>query len=216
MFSFHPHGDIAVTHRNAQRLARRRIGHGRNERAVKPAHQGIAPLQRGVGAYGLQSQGGPLQAVPGIGPHAAVLLQLMRPLWQRFQRSQLQKGESLLTGDRLCDYCAALLMGEPYERLYVLALDDEGKLLASTQISAGDEGETAVYPRLIVAALLRAKASQAVLCHNHPAGDPTPSKADRQMTEALKQLLAPLHIALYDHVVVGAQGCFSLRRMGLL
>ncbi len=157
-----------------------------------------------------------LMAVPGIGDSASVLIRLLRPLFRRFQKDLLAPGEQLLSGDRLKDYCAALMTGERLEKLYVLALDAKGKLLLSTLISSGDDGETAVYPRLIVAALLRAGASQAVLCHNHPAGDPTPSNADREMTDALKALLVPLHIRLADHVVVGHDTTLSFRERGWL
>lgn len=182
---------------------------------VKPIAKEL--LKRFGGLTGvLNAAGEDLLEVPGIGESAGVLLRLMRPLFQRYQRGLLTPGQPLLEGDRLFDYCAALLSAERYERLYVLALDSRGRLLLSHLVSEGDEGETAVYPRLIVAALLRARASQAVLCHNHPAGDPAPSLADRQMTEALRSMLAPLHIRLYDHVVVGAEGLYSFRREGLI
>lgn len=184
-------------------------------RDVKPMAKALLTRFGGLNGV-LGAPGEELRQVPGIGPSASVLIGLLKPLFQRYQRGLMAPGNEPLTGERLAAYCAALMLAEPYERLVVLALDSKGRLLLKTLISSGDEGETAVYPRLIVAALLRAGASQAVLCHNHPEGDPTPSQADRDMTRALQQLLRPLHITLHDHVVVGADSQFSFRRAGWL
>ena len=107
-------------------------------------------------------------------------------------------------------------MGEPYERLYVLALNTKNGLLNKSLISSGDEGETAVYPRLIVAALLRAGAAGAILCHNHPDGDAQPSAADISITKALQALLQPLSISLRDHIIVTDVSSYSFAQHGLI
>ncbi|NLD34068.1 MAG: DNA repair protein RadC [Clostridiales bacterium] len=157
-----------------------------------------------------------LMAVNGIGEHAATLLGMLVPLMRVYQQSQQAQMPDLSTPDLRMAYCRALLMGERYERLYVLALDTKGYLLLKSLISAGDEGETAVYPRLIVSALLRAGAAGAVLCHNHPDGNSAPSRADIEMTKALAHMLRPLGIALHDHLIVGADSCLSLAAQGLM
>lgn len=157
-----------------------------------------------------------LQAVPGIGEQAALLISLMLPLGRLYQQSLMAAPEMLKDSQGRLDYCRALMHGERYEKLYVLALDHKGGLLSKTLISAGDEGETAVYPRLIVAALLRAGAASALLCHNHPGGDPQPSMADKQMTRALVALLQPLQVRLLDHVIVSGDAVFSFSAAGML
>ncbi len=157
-----------------------------------------------------------LMAVPGIGEQAATLLTMLLPLMRLYQQSQLEQMPDLSRAEQRRAYCRALLMGERYERLYVLALDASGRLLGKRLISSGDEGETAVYPRLIVSALLSAGAAGAVLCHNHPDGNPAPSRADMEMTTALAQMLRPLGIALHDHLIVGASDYVSLAERGML
>jgi len=157
-----------------------------------------------------------LMAVPGIGEQAATLLTMLLPLMRLYQQSQLEQMPDLSRAEQRRAYCRALLMGERYERLYVLALDASGRLLGKRLISSGDEGETAVYPRLIVSALLRAGAAGAVLCHNHPDGNSAPSRADIEMTKALAHMLRPLGIALHDHLIVGADSCLSLAAQGLM
>lgn len=157
-----------------------------------------------------------LQTVSGIGESAATLLALMLPLLRMYQQQGLAEHPQLDQAAEIRAYCRALYLGQRYEQLYVLALDAKGKLLLRTLISSGDEGETAVYPRLIVSALLSAGAAAAVLCHNHPGGSAQPSQADIQMTRALDALLKPLHIRLIDHIIVAGEDCYSLRDSGLI
>lgn len=157
-----------------------------------------------------------LQGVHGIGESASVLISLLLPLSRLYYREQADRVRGRQQPGEWADYCRALLMGERYERVYVLALDAGGRLLQKTLISSGDEGEAAFYPRLAVAALLRAGAQAAVLCHNHPDGDARPSLADRQLTEALIPLLAPLGVELVDHIIVTDTAAFSFRKSGLI
>lgn len=157
-----------------------------------------------------------LQAVPGIGPHAASLIGLMLPLFRMYRQGLVAEQEKASGGADLLALCQALLMGEKVERFYVLALDKRGKLLGHSQVSSGDDGETAVYPRLIVQALLRFGAGACVLAHNHPSGLLQPSGADIALTKALADMMRPLDISLHDHVIVGGDGVFSFAREGLL
>lgn len=178
-------------------------------------------------AYALLDRFGSLQGVlaaasadlcevQGVGQSAATLIGMMLPLLRLYQQGALEKAPTLAVGDSMKRYCQALMLGERYERLWVLALDPAGKLLLKTLISSGDEGETAVYPRLIVAALLRSGAAGAVLCHNHPGTQAAPSQADKDMTRALSALLRPLGIRMLDHIIVADHSIFSFRDSGML
>jgi len=183
-------------------------------RDVKPLAR---ELLRHFGSFPrvLEAQVEDLQAVPGMGEHAATLVALLLPLLRLYRQGlaeqQSQEGDT----DPLA-LCQALLMGEKVERFYVLALDKRGRLLGHSRVSSGDEGETAVYPRLIIQALLRFGAGGCVLAHNHPSGELAPSGADISLTRALKEMMQPLDIALVDHVIVGGDGVFSFARAGLL
>ena len=156
-----------------------------------------------------------LRCVPGIGDSAATLISLLLPLSRLYYREQADRAQSRPAAGEWAEYCRTLLMGERYEKVYVLALDGKGGLIQKTLISSGDEGEAAFYPRLAVAALLRAGAQGAVLCHNHPDGDARPSLADRQLTEALIPLLKSLGIELLDHIIVTDTAAFSFAQGGL-
>ncbi len=157
-----------------------------------------------------------LCAVPGVGQSAATLVAMMLPLMRLYQLGAAEESPVLSDGDSMKRYCQALMLGERYEQLWLLALDPVGKLLKKTHISSGDEGETAVYPRLIVAALLRCGAAGAVMCHNHPGMEAKPSWADKDMTRSLDALLLPLSIRLVDHIIVTDHAIFSFRDSGLI
>lgn len=156
-----------------------------------------------------------LQAVPGMGAHAATLLAMLLPLFRLYQQGLVEEKSRGRETDLLA-LCQALLIGERVERFHVLALDSKGKLLGHSCVASGDDGETAVYPRIIVQTLLRFGAGACVLAHNHPSGELRPSQADIRLTKALAQMLKPLDITLFDHVIVGGDGVFSFAREGLL
>ncbi|MDD3110024.1 MAG: DNA repair protein RadC [Eubacteriales bacterium] len=156
-----------------------------------------------------------LQAVPVMGAHTATLVAMMLPLFRLYRQSLVDE-KSRGSNTDLLALCQALLMGEKMERFHVLALDKKGKLLGHSCVSSGDDGETAVYPRIIVQVLLRFGAGACVLAHNHPSGELRPSQADIRLTKALAQMIQPLDITLSDHVIVGGDEVFSFAREGLL
>lgn len=164
----------------------------------------------------LQASPEDLRAVEGVGEQAAVLLSMMLPLLRAYRRSVGEQSGALATAEDVIAYCEALLMGERYEQLYVIGLDAARRVLSCTHVSQGDEGETAVYPRRILSALLRCGAASAVLAHNHPQGGAQPSQADRALTEAIARTLRDVGIRLADHVITGERDSFSFEQQGLL
>jgi DNA repair protein RadC len=102
------------------------------------------------------------------------------------------------------------------ETLRVLHLDDTGTLVGITEHSDGMPGRVAVPLRRIVAEALACDATMLVLSHNHPGGDPQPSRADISATNDLIRAVSPLGIRVHDHVVTGSGRDFSFRAAGLL
>ena len=80
----------------------------------------------------------------------------------------------------------------------------------------GTVDHTPVYPREVVKRALELSATAVVLVHNHPSGDPTPSRADVQMTQQIVDIAKPLGIAVHDHIIVGKDGHASLKGMKLI
>jgi DNA repair protein RadC len=80
----------------------------------------------------------------------------------------------------------------------------------------GTVDHTPVYPREVVKRALELSATAVVLVHNHPSGDPTPSRADVQMTQQIVDIAKPRGIAVHDHIIVGKDGHASLKGMKLI
>ena len=102
-----------------------------------------------------------------------------------------------------------------FEVLRVLHLDTLGMLVAVTEHSNGPPGRVAIPIRRIVADALACEATTLVLSHNHPGGNPQPSRADIAATNELIRTVAPLGIRVHDHIVTGARCDFSFRAAGL-
>ncbi|CAI1541768.1 RadC family protein [Serratia fonticola] len=108
------------------------------------------------------------------------------------------------------------LQPQSRECFMVLFLDNRHRLLASETVSVGTFNATIVYPREIVIRALHHRAAAVVLAHNHPAGDPTPSEADRALTDRLVNALDLVDIRVLDHLIVGDVEPISLAEKGWL
>lgn len=98
----------------------------------------------------------------------------------------------------------------------VLYLNAANHLLRDESCAEGSLLEVTIHPREVVRRALELGATALILVHNHPSGDPTPSRADREATRRLAAAAALLDIRLHDHVIVASSGCVSFRALGLL
>jgi DNA repair protein RadC len=113
-------------------------------------------------------------------------------------------------------YLNARLSREPTEQFRVLYLNNRNLLLEDALLGMGTVNHTPVYPREVVKRALDLHATAIILVHNHPSGDPTPSRADIDMTREVRAAASALGIVLHDHVIVGNGQWVSLRKEGLL
>jgi len=114
------------------------------------------------------------------------------------------------------DYCRAAMAFESKEHFRILFLDKGNHLIADEQHQTGTVDHTPVYPREVVKRALELSATAVILVHNHPSGDPTPSRADIDMTRAIVEVARPLGIAVHDHLIVGKDGHASLKALKLI
>lgn len=103
-----------------------------------------------------------------------------------------------------------------HEQVRVLHLDGQSRLMADETISNGTINESAVYPREIVRRALELGSRTLILVHNHPSGDPTPSRADVEITRRLASACKLFDLILHDHIVVADDQWRSFRALGLL
>lgn len=157
-----------------------------------------------------------LTQVSGIGENAATLIALMLPIHKKYEESRLTQKQLLRNSQQLKECCISLFRGIENERIHVLSLNSQLELLGTDLIGEGTPSQVPVFPRAVVSALLRRRATGAVLTHNHPGGRLMPSQQDVDMTETIAQTLSSLDIRLYDHVLVSGEEAFSFRDNGLL
>ncbi|MBF9265532.1 RadC family protein [Paracidovorax cattleyae] len=114
------------------------------------------------------------------------------------------------------DYLRTKLAGFEHEVFAVLFLDSQHGLIEYVEMFRGTIDATAVYPREVVKAALRLNAAAVIFSHNHPSGNPEPSRADELLTQRLKEALTLVGVRTLDHVVVGGEATASFAERGLL
>ena len=134
----------------------------------------------------------------------------------RAHKSAVIRGPLLNSWQRIVDYCRAALAHETREQFRLLFLDRKNHLLAEEMHQHGTIDHTPVYPREVVRRALEVGAGALVLVHNHPSGDPQPSKDDITMTRAIGDACRPLGINIHDHIIIGKTSVASFRSLGLL
>ena len=157
-----------------------------------------------------------LMEVKGVGERAAHHLKVTYAACQRFLKEPVKQRPLLDSWAAVVDYCRAAMAYEPIEQFRILFLDKRNQLIADEVVQSGTVDHTPVYPREVVKRALELSATALILVHNHPSGDPTPSRADIQMTKSVIDIARPLGIAVHDHIIVGKNGHASLKGLKLI
>jgi DNA repair protein RadC len=152
----------------------------------------------------------------GMGPHAVTAIKLVQASATRSARGEVIDRPVLNNWDRLMEYLTASLAREKTEVFRVLYLDTKNRLIADEEQGRGTVNHTPVYPREVVKRALELHATALILVHNHPSGDPTPSKDDIQMTKEVQMAAGVMGITVHDHVIVGNGRWVSFREKGLV
>ena len=134
----------------------------------------------------------------------------------RASRQQVMKRPVLAGWDALLGYCQAAMAHEPTEQLRLLFLDTKYTLIADEVQQRGTINHTPAYPREIVKRALELGAHAIILVHNHPSGDPTPSRDDISLTRDIARAAAALGLILHDHLIVARSETVSFKTLGLL
>lgn len=151
-----------------------------------------------------------------LGEGAVVQLKIVEAAALRLSRTRLLGKPALSSWSALLDYCSAAMARSETEEFRVLFLDRKNALIADEVQSHGTVDHAPVYPREIIKRALALNASALILAHNHPSGDPTPSRADIEMTREIAEAARALRIAVHDHIVIGRGGTASFKALGLL
>ncbi len=157
-----------------------------------------------------------LEQVPGVGPAVALELKVVEAVAHRMARAKVLRRHVVSSWDQLLDYCHTVMAHQGQEQFRVLFLDRKNVLIADEEQARGTVDHVPVYPREVVKRALELNASALILVHNHPSGDPTPSRADIDMTAQIEAAAQALGLVLHDHLIIGRERELSFRAEGLL
>ena len=157
-----------------------------------------------------------LREISGLGDAAVIEMKLIAATASRVAKGQVKQRTMLSSWSSVIDYCRTAMAFADKEQFRILFLDKRNQLIADEVQQRGTVDHTPVYPREVVKRALELSATAVVLVHNHPSGDPTPSRADIQMTQQIVDIAKPLGIAVHDHIIVGKDGHASLKGLKLI
>ncbi|WP_422376828.1 RadC family protein [Roseibium sp.] len=157
-----------------------------------------------------------LKEIPGLSDISIDTLQAVHAAIIRYHRSGIPEKTVLESWQGVIDYLQAAMGQSDIEQFRVLYLDKKNALIADEIQQTGTVDHTPVYPREVIRRALELAATAIILVHNHPSGDPTPSRADIQMTQKIISIADPLGITVHDHIVVGLRKNVSFRSLQLI
>lgn len=184
-------------------------------RDVKPIAKALQAKFRSLSAI-LAAPAEELVKVDGVGETVAAYIRAIAELHSRAGRETLQSREVISSWSALTTYVQREIQHEPREQFRVLFLDRKNQLLRDEIMGHGTVDHAPVYPREIARRALEVQCSSLILVHNHPSGDPKPSRADIDITREIIDVLQPFDITVHDHLIVGTAGVVSFRSAGLI
>lgn len=182
---------------------------------VKPLAKELIRRFGGFGAA-LTAADNLLLQVKGMTRAAIAEFRIVHAASLRVARANVMKRHVISSWTALLDYVSAALANERKEQFRVLFLDRKNVLIADEVQQKGTVDHTPVYPREVVARALELGASAVILVHNHPSGDPKPSREDIEMTREIAAAAKPLRVTVHDHLIVGKGAHASFKSLGLL
>jgi DNA repair protein RadC len=157
-----------------------------------------------------------LLQVPGTDARVHLQLKIVEAIAHRMARAKVMERSVIGSWDALMAYCKTVMAYRETEQFRILFLDTKNTLIADEEQAKGTVNHVPVYPREVAKRALELNATAIILVHNHPSGDPTPSRADIEVTAQIETALSAIGVALHDHVVIGRETDASFRALGLL
>lgn len=158
-----------------------------------------------------------LESIKGIGDGVVLYVKLFSDLFSRICIPK-DKGQVNILSSWLAviNYCQLTMGFKKSEAFRVLMLNKRNILIGDEFIESGTVDKIAIYPREISKMALLHGATAIILVHNHPSGDPTPSKEDIEITKRIIDALGPINVSMHDHIVVAEHKHFSFKASGLI
>lgn len=155
-------------------------------------------------------------SVSGTGENTVTLLKAVQAAAQKLAQEQVMNRSVLSSWRQVIEYCRLRIGFEKNESFHLLFLDHKNILIADEKQQQGTVDRTPLYPREVIKRALELHASALILVHNHPSGDPTPSRADLELTDQVIEAARPLGVRVHDHIIITKNGHASLKNMGII
>ena len=157
-----------------------------------------------------------LCALPGIGPAKAAEVQAVFELGRRLDGDTLAPGARFTCSDEVFRHYHDRLRDRKKELFLALLLDSKNRVLREVRVSEGSLTASIVHPREVFVPVVRESAAAVLFVHNHPSGDPTPSREDLEITTRLQEAGTLMGVRVLDHIIIGSGGYVSFVDRGLM
>ena len=184
-------------------------------RDTKPLAKALLTEFGGIGGL-LTAEPEAMMRVDGMGEGAAAAIRIAQGSALRLLHAQVANRPMLANWQALLDYLRADMAHRGVELFRVLHLNTRNILIRDEIMNHGTVDQAPVHVREVIRRALELQSAAIILVHNHPSGDPSPSRADIEITRRIVEAGKPLNIAVHDHLIIGANGHASLRAQGLI
>jgi DNA repair protein RadC len=157
-----------------------------------------------------------LEGIRGVGPQSAILIRLVKELFAAYLGERMAGKDVLSSPGAVVDFARVKLAGLPHEAFMVIYLNVKNRVIDYEVLQQGTVDKAIIYPREIIKAALTHKAAGVILSHNHPSGDPEPSKEDKHLTRSVIEAARTVDLRVIDHLIVGKNGYFSFQESRIL
>jgi DNA repair protein RadC len=184
-------------------------------RDTKPLAKALLAEFGGIGGL-LTADSEALGRIKGMGETSIAAIKIAHATALRLLRAEVAERPVLSNWQALLDYLRADMAHHTNERVRVLHLNTRNMLIRDELMSEGSIDEAAVYVREVIKRAMDLGSAAIILVHNHPSGDPSPSRADIEITRNMVEAGKGMGITVHDHIIMGTSGHSSLRALGLM
>lgn len=184
-------------------------------RDTKPLAKDLLREFNGIGGL-ISADADALLRIDGVGKTVVAALKIVQATSLRLLRSEIAEKPVLASWQALIDYLRADMGHITIERVRVLHLNGKNMLIRDEVISEGSIDQASVHVREVIRRAIDLGSSAIILVHNHPSGDPSPSRADITLTRDIIDAGKRLNVAVHGHVIISATGHSSMRALGLI